>query len=259
METKFDHIVIGVADLDIAVNDYRQQGFTVIYGGEHASATTHNALVVLRDSSYIELMAKTGKDPKPGADSMDFEPLLDNMPGYVAYAFYVDDIDAAVSAMCERGVTVDDPQTGKRTRKDGVELRWKLVKLTLGAMTLILISDETDRALRIPAEADNIYHDNSVLNVRSLVHVAADPPAFAARLQAIFGVEPNTKDDQLTLTVGDVNMTFVQPQTETLQTYHTENGDCVWRLILSGVGEMYKRLDTTKLHEAQMIIVGENA
>ena len=61
---QLDHVVISVSNLEEAMEDYRRLGFNVLPGGEHASGTTHNALVVLADGTYLELMALTGRPAK---------------------------------------------------------------------------------------------------------------------------------------------------------------------------------------------------
>eukprot|EP01041_Mallomonas_annulata_P028533 gene28533-50396_t len=45
-----------VADLDAAVADYASLGFTVLPGGEHPRGS-RNALVVLADGAYLEIIA----------------------------------------------------------------------------------------------------------------------------------------------------------------------------------------------------------
>ncbi len=56
-----DHIVIMVPDLNAAIRDYTELGFTVIPGGSHP-AGTHNALIAFADGAYIELIAE-GRRP----------------------------------------------------------------------------------------------------------------------------------------------------------------------------------------------------
>ncbi|MDH5265076.1 MAG: VOC family protein, partial [Betaproteobacteria bacterium] len=57
MKFGLDHVVIAVADLAKAVEDYRALGFTVQIGGRHPGRTSHNALVVFEDGAYLELIA----------------------------------------------------------------------------------------------------------------------------------------------------------------------------------------------------------
>ena len=42
---RLDHVVIRVNDLDHAIDDYRNLGFTVVRGGEHPGWGSRNALI----------------------------------------------------------------------------------------------------------------------------------------------------------------------------------------------------------------------
>src|SRR5262249_28482211 len=54
--TGIDHMVVVVPDLDIAIKNYRDLGFTVVPGGRHPIGT-HNALIGFADGAYLELIA----------------------------------------------------------------------------------------------------------------------------------------------------------------------------------------------------------
>jgi catechol 2,3-dioxygenase-like lactoylglutathione lyase family enzyme len=56
----FDHIVINFPDLDSAIRNYTDLGFTVVRGGSNPLGTTHNALIALADGAYIEMTAFDG-------------------------------------------------------------------------------------------------------------------------------------------------------------------------------------------------------
>jgi hypothetical protein len=251
---RFDHIIIGVKTLKDAMQDYEATGFTVHSGGQHAAGTTHNAIISLRDGSYLELIAPTGEKPEAGTTTTDFAAMLKNTEGIIGYAFQVDDLDAAVQGLRDRGVSAPEVTAGQRTRDDGVVLKWRLARLVIGGVTVILISDETERHLRIPGAEERVTHANLALGVRSLLHVAADPAAVQAQLAATFGVTPDAETG--ILRVADVEISVIAPTTDLLQEIHQQRGDSVWRAILTGPGEMYKRLPTESLHGAQLIIVG---
>ena len=56
MITRLDHVVIGVRDLNEAIQAYQQLGFDVRPGGRHTGLGTHNALIRF-GLDYIELLA----------------------------------------------------------------------------------------------------------------------------------------------------------------------------------------------------------
>lgn len=165
MPFKLDHVIIAVHDLNTAVADFRALGFTVIYGGEHASGTTHNALICFRDGTYIELLAPTGKPAAPG--TTDFSTLLHQGEGLVGYALLSDDLMATVAQMRERGIAISDPSPGKRVRQDGVELRW-LTATVNGGFSPFFIQDETPRNLRVPDDEHALTHTNGAHSLITL-------------------------------------------------------------------------------------------
>src|SRR4030095_11809722 len=56
MITRLDHVVIGVRDLDEAIQAFQQLGFEVRPGGRHTGRGTHNALIRF-GLDYLELLA----------------------------------------------------------------------------------------------------------------------------------------------------------------------------------------------------------
>jgi len=56
MITRLDHVVVGVRDLDEAIQNYQQLGFEVRPGGRHTGLGTHNALIRF-GLDYLELLA----------------------------------------------------------------------------------------------------------------------------------------------------------------------------------------------------------
>ena len=56
MFTRIDHITVCVADLELAIAQYRKLGFHVAMGGVHTGRGTYNA-IAFNDADYIELLA----------------------------------------------------------------------------------------------------------------------------------------------------------------------------------------------------------
>lgn len=157
LSLSLDHVVIAVADLDAAIADYRALGFTVTPGGVHSSRTTHNALVLFADGAYLELLARTGEAPQPGA--LDFGVLLTGREGLVGYALRSDDLVADAERLRALGHTVEAPQPGERLRPDGALLRWQVARIG-GGLNPFLIQDITPREGRVPTGAAYTTHAN---------------------------------------------------------------------------------------------------
>jgi catechol 2,3-dioxygenase-like lactoylglutathione lyase family enzyme len=162
---QLDHVIIAVTDLDAAVRDYQVLGFTVIYGGTHASGATHNALICFHDGTYLELLAPTGQAPQPG--TTDFSPLLAQGEGLVGYALRTTNLEVEAELMHARGIHVDATNEGRRLRPDGIELRWRTVTID-GGMSPFLIEDVTPRNLRVPDDAATTHHANGVTGIRTV-------------------------------------------------------------------------------------------
>src|SRR5919202_6968225 len=103
-----DHIVILVDDLDLAVQDYTDLGFSVVMGGEHADGVTRNALVAFEDGSYLELLNFLSPPP----EGHMFAHGAHSAEGIIAYALLPDDIEADVAAARRRGLHMRGPLDG---------------------------------------------------------------------------------------------------------------------------------------------------
>lgn len=166
MTLTIDHIVIYVHDLQQAIENYRNAGFTVNYGGQHADGITENGLIVFSDGSYLELIALV--DGKSYADAGFKQLLKETGEGFTGYAFQSDDLEADLAHMTEQGVTVGEIREGQRARPDGEILKWKMAQID-NAMSPFVIQDITDRELRVPLTTENITHDNGARGIHELL------------------------------------------------------------------------------------------
>src|SRR4051812_13475980 len=115
MIRQIDHVVIVVHDLEKAISDFGEMGFTVVRGGEHAGGVTHNALVAFEDGSYLEIVAFMDAPPE---DHPFYR--AHGEEGLVTFALLPDDIVADVAAIERRGLNMQGPRRGGRIRPDGV-------------------------------------------------------------------------------------------------------------------------------------------
>lgn len=126
LPARVDHLVFGVADLDAGVEYIEQQlGVRPVAGGRHSRYGTHNALVSLGATTYLEIIAPDPELSRPtrgrlfGLDSLQ-EPRL------VTWAVLSEEIDSAASAAAAAGVAIGPVESGSRERPDGTVLTWKL-------------------------------------------------------------------------------------------------------------------------------------
>ncbi len=177
-----DHVIIAVRNLNAATADYTALGFSVIYGGRHASGSTHNALICFKDGAYLELLAPTGNPAQPG--STDFSPLLRGGEGLVGFALSSSDLRADAAYLRQRGVDVGEISEGKRQRQDGIELRWYTASIE-GGMSPFLIEDITLHRRRVPDDASAVTHANGVTGIAELVGASLDKLSGNQKLQAL--------------------------------------------------------------------------
>lgn len=178
-----DHLVILVRDLDAAVRDYTELGFTVVPGGEHTGGVSHNALISFDDGSYIELFAFKGDAPP---DHPFYREGLNEGP--VTFALLPDNIESTVEEAQQRGLAMEPPKDGGRLRPDGRRIEWRTSQPPARYLPF-LCADVTPRDLRVPW-GEALKHPNGVSGI-TRVHVAVDNPEQAvADYSALLGLAP---------------------------------------------------------------------
>lgn len=180
---RLDHAIIAVDDLATAIHDFAALGFSVLEGGIHASGATHNALIVFRDGSYLELMALTGKPALP--DTADYSFLFTSGEGFAGMCLSSDDLAADVAAIRARGGAISDPEDGGRLRPDGVGMRWRSAWID-GQPLPFVMQDLTPRNLRVTDDPAATTHENGASGVVGAI-VQAGSDALLRRFDAVFG------------------------------------------------------------------------
>jgi methylmalonyl-CoA/ethylmalonyl-CoA epimerase len=107
---RIDHVVIAVQDLEAAVATYQENfGLTKVSGGEVPSLGIRNAFLQIGDAQ-IELMTPL-TEQGPVADF-----LAKQGGGMYLLSLEVDDLDAAVAELQDKGVRVNVTQGGAGQR-----------------------------------------------------------------------------------------------------------------------------------------------
>lgn len=205
MSLLFDHAVIVVADLDAAMEDYADLGFTVAPGGEHPVRESRNALVVFGDGAYLELIAFRKPDP----DFRWWQVLDRDGEGLVDIALLPEDIEADIVRANAQNLELTGPLAGSRHRPDGERLTWKMARPSRPDLPF-LCADVTARALRVP-EGEVRRHANGAVGVAEIGIAVRDPQDSARRWEALLG-KPARKDDaSRILTVGSTTVRLFGP------------------------------------------------
>jgi catechol 2,3-dioxygenase-like lactoylglutathione lyase family enzyme len=175
-----DHIVVIVPDLETAIRNYGELGFTVTRGGKHPIGS-ENALIPFADGSYIELIAFTTSEERH-----PWQALLEKGGGLIDFCAATDNLEADRERFRFAGAPLTDPMPLSRTRPDGFTLRWRL-SIPLPpwfGIVPFLIEDETPRQERVPR---NSTHQNGAIGIGAVTLAVEDLAAVRRVYEAILG------------------------------------------------------------------------
>lgn len=123
---RVDHLVYGVPELGAGIAEIeRLLGVRAVMGGEHTGRGTHNALLSLGRTSYLEIIAPDPQQPRSsGPRPFGLDTLRE--PRLVTWAMAVRDIAKHVEDARAAGYDPGAALKMSRALPDGGELRWKL-------------------------------------------------------------------------------------------------------------------------------------
>ncbi|KAK7037561.1 hypothetical protein VNI00_011053 [Paramarasmius palmivorus] len=189
--------------------------FTVLPGGKHADGLTENALVVLKDGVYLELISFVHPPSwyPPGTPARlkrDSHRWAKSSPGWIDYAFLGNGSEICrISDIINNRARSDGhddlyapEQSGGRTRPDGNVLKW-LITAPPAEKTGILpffCGDITNRSLRVPTEPpSNAEHPSSAIGISHVLLSCASAEIEGLKRQIIYvvGEDPVTSRSQL--------------------------------------------------------------
>ncbi|KAH7914079.1 glyoxalase-like domain-containing protein [Hygrophoropsis aurantiaca] len=205
-----DHIVhlTPPGTVEQVSNQFRDLGFTVIPGGTHADGLTANALVVLHDHVYLELISFTHPEshyPPGSPDRLkrDSNPWAHKPPGWIDYAFLGSSVTSIAKIINERARTnlYNNEVNGGRVREDGTVLKWVISapsEMLERGSAPFFCGDVTPRDLRVPTTPpSNRMHRSAVLGI-AYIRVLVDESKLveiSTQLTYIIGDEPLSKSD----------------------------------------------------------------
>ncbi|KAF8162765.1 glyoxalase-like domain-containing protein [Crassisporium funariophilum] len=205
-----DHLVhlTPPGSVETSSKQFRELGFNVLPGGTHAGGLTANALVVLDDGVYLELISFThpASHYPPGSEERtqrDNHSWAAKLPGWIDYAFlgngsHQESISAIINQRGRKddsGVVYGLEQDGGRQRQDGEILKW-LISAPEPQQRGILpffCGDVTSRQLRVPSEPpENTQHPSTARGI-AYIRVLSDSASFSRvlkQLNSVIGHEP---------------------------------------------------------------------
>lgn len=119
----FDHILLGVSDLEAGIGWVEKQtGVRAKLGGAHPGRGTRNALLSLGGHHYLEIIAP---DPAQAGHPDEFGLAQLSSPRIIQWAIHTEDIATIKHIAEEAGIKTIGPQPGSRLRPDGKRLQWQ--------------------------------------------------------------------------------------------------------------------------------------
>jgi hypothetical protein len=121
-----DHLVYASASLERGMDEIEQLlGIRPIAGGHHPRFGTHNALLSLGSSTYLEIIARNPELPLPERGSLVY--LTDNENSrLITWVFRPMNIQHSSDAASKAGIGLGPIETGSREAPDGSLVSWQL-------------------------------------------------------------------------------------------------------------------------------------
>jgi catechol 2,3-dioxygenase-like lactoylglutathione lyase family enzyme len=168
MPSIFDHIVLLVKDLAVAVKDYEALGFTVLERADTAHGSTSFRFVSFEDGSYILL---TQFRDEAAMEKHRLGPLMKTGgEGLADYSFTVADAHGLKAKLAAAGRPVGGPVEVSNVLADG--RTWGLDLLMAGtgcggdAALPFVVQDRMGRANRIPGPSKHANGARGILGLR---------------------------------------------------------------------------------------------
>jgi catechol 2,3-dioxygenase-like lactoylglutathione lyase family enzyme len=224
MEYSIDHAVLFVENLDAATAEFTELGFLVTPGGTHTGGLTENALILLADGTYLELLGftvplerLTGGEERTALDRR-FVPRGRVGQGFGDFACGIAGLEGAIAAARGAGLEVEGPFPGGRTRPDGIAVEWQLA-FPADDVLPFLIEDVTDRALRVP-RGDATRHANGASGIVELVVRTDDTKRIVNSYEKLFGSAAEVSEGAVSFHLTNGVIT-IQPGTANSVRLHT--------------------------------------
>ncbi len=248
-----DHLVIVVRELEAAIKNYADAGFTVVRGGKHPIGT-HNALIAFSDGSYLELIAFLNQlPPHP------WYRRLEKGGGLTDFCMQTDDLAADVASLRRTGVAMNDPSPLTRDRPDGYRVAWVLSipqPPFNGAMPF-LIKDETPRDERVPRDRT---HANGITGIHTLTIAVEDAGKIASYWEKVLGGKASACERTdldargARIAAGPHTLEIVAPARPSgaLAEFLGKNGPSPYEATLAAAAGKARQLDPAKLEGARL-------
>ena len=120
-----DHLIYTAPTLEKGMDAMESLlGVRPIIGGQHSNWGTHNALLSIGDSIYLEVLAPDPSLPTP--ERGKWLAAHYQRSTLVTWVLRTKEIEALQAKAVQRGIPMGEVEAGKRAKPDGTMLSWKL-------------------------------------------------------------------------------------------------------------------------------------
>lgn len=121
-----DHLIYTTSNLESGIDKIENLlGVRPVIGGRHPDFGTHNALLSIGNSSYLEIVAPDYSLPSPESGRF-MQQFFNQPPKLASWALKTNDIHRLSEAARKNGLNTGLVQQGSRTTPEGQILNWQL-------------------------------------------------------------------------------------------------------------------------------------
>lgn len=243
MKARFDHLVLGVANLEQAEKDFCGQGFDVL-NREDASGPMQNRLVRFSDGSFIELVAFV--EPS----NHRFAPRWAKGSGWIDYALNAKDFSSETDQL-KKVSGRDAPRRSLSKLSPSVGKAWELELIEPGvggfdAVLPFLIEEKTPSEWRLPRLPNHVVQPHGISGISGVTVVTDDAERSGMMLSTLLGkpMAISSRHGSGTMAIlfafGDNWVELVQPLSSAtaVATHIQQFGTGLYETILRGAEEM---------------------
>lgn len=121
-----DHLIFTAPTLEQGMDEIEKRlGVRPVPGGRHPDFGTHNALLSLGNSTYLEVMAPD-PDLQVPAKGVLFHNVYQRPPGLTTWVYRFNNLTEKVVIAQASGLSIGNVEPGNRQKPDGTVLSWQL-------------------------------------------------------------------------------------------------------------------------------------
>ncbi|MEM0939827.1 MAG: VOC family protein [Bacteroidota bacterium] len=123
---QIDHIIYTSSNLEKGIKEVEKVfGVSPVYGGQHPHWGTHNSLLSLGESTYLEIIAPNLSLPRPSIGRL-FEKNYTSESKLSTWAVCSENIEGLYNKATKNNLKLGAIEQGNREKSDGTLISWRL-------------------------------------------------------------------------------------------------------------------------------------